>query len=88
MQFALAAVVATLLCLQPPAALSEGVRMIHICYVPIGVETYVPMTPANIDQSCVRVGRVDAADKRYLDLRSTLEAAPAALSTIKPSASS
>lgn len=75
MPFAFAVVFATLVFLQPYAALSHGVRMIDICYVPIGVETYVPMTPANIDRSCVRVGRINAADKRYLELRSTLDAA-------------
>lgn len=46
--------------------------MISICYVPIGVATYVPMTIENIEQHCARVGQVRATDYRYLDLVTAL----------------
>jgi hypothetical protein len=67
--------IAWLLLLQPVGALSSGVRMVNICYVPIGAETYVPMTAANIEQHCVRIGQVGATDKRYLELKAALQKA-------------
>lgn len=49
--------------------------MVSICYVPIGVETYVPMTPENIEQHCARTAQINAADKKYLEIKSLLQKA-------------
>ena len=49
--------------------------MVRICYVPFGVETYVPMTVANIDSHCSHVGELDMHDKKYLDIQSLIRKA-------------
>ena len=50
------------------AACSEEDEMldkIEIYYVPIGVETYVPMTPENIQESASSVGKVTLSDRNF-----------------------
>lgn len=48
-----------------------------ICYVPFGVETYVPMTVANIDSHCSHVGELDTHDREYLGIQSLIQRAKA-----------
>lgn len=67
--------VASILLLQSATSLRGEARMVEICYVPVGVDTYTAMTVDNIDDHCGRTGRVAATDKRYLQLRAMLQKA-------------
>lgn len=49
--------------------------MVSICYIAIGVETYIPMTVDNIGQHCVRVGEVSTTDKGYRTFMAIIERA-------------
>ncbi|MDP5211332.1 hypothetical protein [Microbulbifer sp. 2205BS26-8] len=46
--------------------------LVKIYYVPIGVETYVPMTPENIEDSATSVGEVDPSSRQFKRLLNIL----------------
>ncbi|WP_142904335.1 hypothetical protein [Exilibacterium tricleocarpae] len=43
-------------------------NQVEIFYVPIGVETYMPMTPENIEESAVFVGEIALTNRRIKKL--------------------
>ena len=50
---------------------SKNAIMVDIYYIPIGVETYVPITTGNIESSATYVGRVEESNrnfKKFLEL--------------------
>ncbi len=77
MKYPTAVVIASLLLVFPQVTLPTEVRMVNICYVPIGVATFVPITPENIDKHCARIGQIDSTDRRYLEIQSLLQGAAA-----------
>lgn len=46
---------------------------VEIYYVPIGVETYVPITKENIQESASRIGQIALSDRRFKKLIRLLE---------------
>jgi len=49
---------------------------IEIFYVPIGVQTYIPITEENIETSASRYGIVDDTSDAFLNIKRILQAAP------------
>jgi hypothetical protein len=52
-----------------------GDALAKICYVPLGAETYIPMTMANIESHCVFTGEVDTSNWLFLDLQAMIKKA-------------
>lgn len=40
-------------------------QYISICYIPLNVDTYVPMNLANFTKSCTDLGKIATSDPRY-----------------------
>lgn len=61
--------------LSPITARAAESDVVKICYIPIGVETYVPVTVANIDHYCSRTGSLWIHDERYMEIEAILKTA-------------
>ena len=53
----------------------EMIERARIYYVPIGAETYIPITEENIDSSFVRYGEVEINNRNFRKLLSIIEIA-------------
>ena len=49
--------------------------MIKVCYIPLGVETYTPITIDNIDSHCSYTGDIEPHDERLLNLQAIIKKA-------------
>ena len=52
-----------------------GGVIVKLCYIPLGVDTYVPMTVTNIDKHCSYVGELGINDKKYTEIQSIIKKA-------------
>ena len=53
----------------------EMANQVRIYYVPIGAETYIPITVENIETSYVRYGEVDIIDRNFKKLLDMIDKA-------------
>jgi hypothetical protein len=40
-------------------------QYVSVCYIPLNVDTYVPMTLSNFSKSCTELGTIATSDPRY-----------------------
>jgi hypothetical protein len=59
------------------AAYGGDDAVVTICYIPLGVETFIPITAENIDAHCSRIGEVNINNKRILNLQEIIKLAGA-----------
>jgi hypothetical protein len=58
-----------------PCSAAERPDQVRVYYVPFGIETFLPITPENIETRAFRVGTVEPAGRAANELRSIIAAA-------------
>jgi hypothetical protein len=74
----LALIVALMACVGGPTGAGNSVDEAHVCYVPIDIESYTPMTIEDIDERCFRRGVVKESHPKFKQIMALLASGKAA----------